>query len=172
MHVWVWCSDSLICGCYGSPVSRPVRHPCFCFLSLRCLQHLLGLTTIHRGPGVLAISSGMLWGHWNVPVTYTVGKVFDPLPISQVGPLAKKCVKYLFPAIKCESIHNCYKMQFSGCFWYSVDILSLTVKNRPTVTIIDHAFLCKWPNLRNRQGVKYLFQFSPGGCRRGLLCKI
>src|SRR4029434_10661958 len=27
----------------------------------------------------------------------------------------------------------------------------------PTITIIDHTFLCKWPNLRNRQGFKYLF---------------
>src|SRR4029434_5167115 len=25
------------------------------------------------------------------------------------------------------------------------------------MTIIDHTFLCKWPNLRNRQGFKYLF---------------
>ena len=49
-------------------------------------------------------------------------------------------IKYLFPAIKCKSIHNCYKIQ-----------------NRPTITIIDHAFLCKWANLRNRQGFKYLF---------------
>src|SRR4029434_5603610 len=30
-------------------------------------------------------------------------------------------IKYLFPAIKCKSIHNCYKIQ-----------------NRPTITIIDH----------------------------------
>ena len=30
-------------------------------------------------------------------------------------------------------------------------------ENTPTITIIDHTFLCKSPNLRNRQGFKYLF---------------
>ena len=35
-------------------------------------------------------------------------------------------------------------------------IFCLSLLNRPTITIIDHTFLCKWPNLRNRQGVKYL----------------
>src|SRR4029434_288570 len=33
------------------------------------------------------------------------------------------------------------------------------------MTIIDHTFLCKWPNLRNRQGFKYLFSplYKGGG---------
>ena len=29
------------------------------------------------------------------------------------------------------------------------------------MTIIDHTFLCKWPNLQNRQGFKYLFSPLP-----------
>src|SRR4029434_8237494 len=45
-------------------------------------------------------------------------------------------------------------MQFSG-FVCGYPIAHC--KNTPTITIIDRTFLCKWPNLRNRQGFKYLF---------------
>ena len=62
--------------------------------------------------------------------------------------------KYLFSASNTNKVINVIKCSFLDFF---VDILFLTVKIHLTITIIDHTFLCKWPNLQNRQGFKYLF---------------
>ncbi len=48
-------------------------------------------------------------------------------------------VKYLFHSLKYKSIYN---------WWDCFVILSLTVKNKPTIKIIDWSFLCQWANIQ------------------------
>lgn len=49
-----------LCSCLRSPASGPDRQPRFFFFSLLILHSQLGGMTVHRDPGSLTTSSGML----------------------------------------------------------------------------------------------------------------
>src|SRR4029434_8690463 len=64
-------------------------------------------------------------------------------------------VQILIFCIKCKLSHKCYKMQV---FWIFLLIFCFSLlKYTYYYNYRSHKYLCKWPNLRNRQGLKYLF---------------